>query len=832
MEHQTGLLSLVDVVLPLPLSATFTYALPVEMQGKVQVGCRVIVPFGSKKIYSAIVLRLHNEQPKDYAVKYVLELLDATPILLSSQLKLWQWISDYYMSPLGDVYKAATPSGMKLESESTVVYNSDFEAEAPLSAAEQRLMDLLEVKQEQKVLDLQKDLGVKNILPTIKSLLEKGALVMKEEVRRTYRPKTVNCVRLAESFFSEDALNAAFDDMRRSLKQQDLLIKYLELSKASVALKMQNRNLLEEVEKATLMEQSGCSAAVFNGLRDKGIIEVYEKQVARVASDAMPSEILLHPLSDAQQLAKTQIEDVFREKDICLLHGVTSSGKTEVYIHLIRDAISQGKQVLYLLPEIVLTAQLVERLRRVFGNRLGVYHSKYPDAERVELWQKQLSDSPYDIVVGVRSSIFLPFQKLGLIIVDEEHETSFKQQDPSPRYHARNVALVMAKMSGAKTLLGTATPSLESYYHAQQGHYGLVQMKQRYGDVKLPEITVVDVKEQRHKKLMKGPFSALLVKSIRDALERREQVILFQNRRGYSPQMECHVCGWTPRCEKCDVSLTFHRSTGLMTCHYCGTTYRVPVRCPNCESSELRNVGYGTERIEDDIQSVFPEARIGRMDLDTTRSRQAYERLLSDFQQGKTDILVGTQMVTKGLDFERVSLVGILNADTMLNMPDFRSYERAFQMLSQVAGRAGRRSTQGKVILQTRMPKENVIAQIIANDYDAMYAEQLQERGQFHYPPFTRLVNVYLKHRDAMTIERLAQEVATLMRQVFGARVLGPDTPSVGRIQQMHIRKLVLKIELAASMPEARKRLLQIQNYILAKPDYKSALFYYDVDPV
>ncbi|MBR4757607.1 MAG: primosomal protein N' [Bacteroidaceae bacterium] len=828
MEHSPRLFLLADVVLPLPLAETYTYRIPEWLGDKVKVGCRLIVPFGTKKMYSAIVVRLHNDEP-DMELKEAIDLLDESPVLLADQLWLWQWIADYYLCSMGEVYKAALPSGMKLESESVVVYNSDYDAQVPLTRTEQHVLDILEHLSEQKVFELQRAVGVKNILPTIKSLLDKGAVVMHEELKRNYRPKTVNCVRLAEAFFSEERLNQLFTELSRAQKQHDLLVHYLDLSKASAALTLRNRSLLVEVEKQMLMQ--GHSEAAFKGLKDRGVLEVYEKEVTRLVSAAgvRPASFSLSPV---QQKAFDAIHEQLQNHSTCLLHGVTSSGKTEIYIRLIQEQLEKGHQVLYLLPEIVLTAQLVERLRRVFGDRLGVYHSKYPDAERVEVWQKQLSSEPYDIIVGVRSSIFLPFQRLGLIIVDEEHEASFKQQDPAPRYHARNVALVLTQRSGAKTLLGTATPSLESYYNTQTGKFGLVTLTERHNQVQLPQIQVVNIKEKRHRKEMHGPFSTDLVNAMREALEHREQVILFQNRRGYAPQTECNICGWVPRCTNCDVTLTHHKGSERMTCHYCGATYRLPERCPNCGGQEFQSIGYGTERIEDDLRQIFPNARIARMDLDTTRSRQAYEGIIDDFQHGRTDILVGTQMVTKGLDFERVSVVGILNADTMLNMPDFRSYERAFQMMAQVAGRAGRRSAQGRVILQTKNPDLSVISQVVANDYASLYRDQMQERESFHYPPFSRLVYINIKHKDIRVVEALARDMATLLRKVFAHRVLGPDTPPIGRIQLLYIRRLMLKVETTASMRDVRQRLRQIQSYLLAQPQYKSAQMYYDVDPV
>lgn len=826
---------LADVVLPLPLADTYTYRLPDNLEGKVISGSRVIVPFGSKKMYSAIVLRVYRgegvgDNGERIQLKDVVDVLDESPVLLPDQLWLWQWIADYYLCTLGEVYKAALPGGMKLESESVVVYNPDYDTPAPLSQAEQHVLDLMERLHEQRVMDLQKAVEVRNILPVIKSLLEKGAVVMREEMKRNYRPRTVHCVRLSETYFSEERLNQLFNEMQRAQKQYHLLLRYLDMAKASAALTLKNRTLLVEIEKQSLME--GQSEAAFKGLKDRGVLEVYEKEVSRLSDAPNLSSLTLHaPLSAAQQRAYDEIQQAFRTHSTCLLHGVTSSGKTEIYIRLIQEQLAQGRQVLYMLPEIVLTAQMVERLRRVFGDRLGVYHSKYPDAERVEVWQRQLSDHPYDIIVGVRSSVFLPFRHLGLVIVDEEHENSFKQQEPAPRYHARNVALVLAQKSGAKTLLGTATPSLESYHNATTGKYGLVTLTERYGQVQPPEIRVVDLKVSRHRKEMRGPFSPPLLQAMSEALERHEQTILFQNRRGYAPQMQCHVCGWVPRCTRCDVTLTHHKGEHQLTCHYCGATYPIPPHCPQCESQELYSIGYGTERVEDDIHQIFPSARVARMDLDTTRSRAAYEHIIADFQHGRTDILVGTQMVTKGLDFEHVSVVGILNADTMLNMPDFRSYERAFQMLTQVSGRAGRRSARGLVILQTRSPQLPVISQVVAGDYAALYRDQMQEREAFRYPPLSRLLYIYLRHRDGRVADALARDAASLLRRIFGQRVLGPDTPAVARIQSLHIRKLMLKMEPSAPMGEARRRLRQVQHYLLTLSQYKSAQVYYDVDP-
>ena len=751
-----------DVILPLPLEGTFTYSLPESFSNLVLVGCRVVVPFGTKKLYNAIVVKLHNSTPS-YTTKEAMELLDSSPIVTATQLKLWEWIADYYLCTIGDVYKAAIPSGLK-------------------------------------------------------------------KVEKAYKPLLVTYIRITAPFFNESLLNETLTQLKRSVKQTELLLKYATMSGLSAALALQNYQLLKEITKQELLESAQCTPGVLNAICQKGIFELYQKPIGRLAKQLFPTEMITHPLSEDQMRAKEQIKETWKRHDVCLLHGVTSSGKTEVYIHLIKEFLEKGKQVLFMLPEIVLTTQLTDRLKRVFGDRLGVYHSRYSDAERVEVYKKMLSDKPYDIIVGVRSSIFLSFKNLGLVIIDEEHETSFKQQDPAPRYQARNTALVMAKVAKAKTLLGSATPSLETYYNTETGKYGLVQLQKRYGNVQLPKIEVVNMREMTRKKMMNGPFTPQLIERIREALQNSKQVILFQNRRGYAPMMECKTCGWVPRCQKCDVSLTLHRNMRQLTCHYCGASYPIPQKCPDCEEQNLMSKGYGTERIEDCLQAIFPNARIARMDLDTTRSRQHYEQILSDFQHFKTDILVGTQMVTKGLDFDRVSVVGILNANTMLSQPDFRSYEHAFQMMEQVAGRAGRKNEQGYVVLQTHDVEASAIKHVVQHNYNAMYQEQMQERSLFSFPPFCRLIYVYMKHKDEGVLNNLSRDYASLLKQIFGERILGPDTPPIAKVQMMHIRKIIVKIELTASITEARKRLRETQHFITNQPQYKSALIYYDVD--
>lgn len=818
-----------DVILPLPLEGTFTYSLPKSFSSLVQVGCRIIVPFGTAKYYSAIVMKLHDNIPT-YTTKVALELLDSSPIVTTEQLKLWGWIAEFYLCTIGDVYKAALPGGLKLESESSVMYNEEFIADNTLSPSEEKIIQALEEQTEQTLSTLQRKTGIKNILAVIKRLLDKNAVRIKEEVKRTYKPKFATYIRLADSYFDESLFNETLTQLKRSVKQADLLLKYASLSGLSAALSLQNYQLLKEITKQELLELAACTPSVLKALCQKGIMEQYQKPIGRLAQQNLPTELIMYPLSEDQSRAKKEIQEAWKQQDVCLLHGVTGSGKTEVYIHLIKEMIEEGKQVLFMLPEIVLTAQLTDRLKRVFGDRLGVYHSRYPDAERVEVYQKMLSENPFDIIVGVRSSIFLPFRNLGLIIIDEEHETSFKQQDPAPRYQARNVALMLAKNVKAKTLLGSATPSLESYYNAKTGKYGLVELHKRYGNIQLPQIEVVNMREMAKKKMMNGPFTPQLIERIRGALQQNKQVILFQNRRGYAPMMECKTCGWVPRCQKCDVSLTLHRNMRQLVCHYCGATYPIPLLCPNCEEQNLLSKGYGTERIEDSIQNIFPMAKIARMDLDTTRSRLHYEKIISDFQHQKTDILVGTQMVTKGLDFERVSVVGILNASNMLNQPDFRSYERAFQMMEQVAGRAGRKDEQGYVVLQTQDTDASAIKQVVQHNYTAMFEEQVQERKLFNYPPYCRLIYVYMKHRNDRVLESLSRDYANILKKVFGQRILGPDTPPITKVQMMYVRKIIVKIELTASIAEARNRLRELHQYITGLPQYKSALIYYDVD--
>lgn len=754
-----------DIILPLPLEGVFTYSVPDDMASAVKPGMRVVVPLGSSKKYMGVVLKVHDVKP-EFEVKDILSLSDTRPSVTALQLRLWQWIADYYMSPLGDVFKAALPAGLKGED--------------------------------------------------------------------NYRPKTERCVTLPEKMRSGQSLHVVLNllTQTRARKQKELFEQYLSLSHWDEACSGGSRDDVVELTCEELLNETHSTTTTLRALVSRGFLTIYEREVGRIGhgGDAHPEN--MKTLGEAQQRAYDEIQETFKTKNVTLLHGVTSSGKTEIYIHLIDKTLREGRQVLYLLPEIALTVQIMKRLRNVFGDRLGIYHSKYSDAERVEIWNRQLSDNPYGVILGARSALFLPFSNLGLVIVDEEHETSFKQQDPAPRYHARSAAIVLASMCEAKVLLGSATPSAESYNNALTGKYGLVSIMTRYKNIQLPEIQVVDVKDLRRRKMMNGPFSPVLLKAVREALADGRQAILFHNRRGFAPMIECHVCGWVPHCDKCDVSLTLHKSLDRLTCHYCGSVYYVPAKCPCCGSTELRSRGYGTENIEDRIREIFPEARVSRMDLDTTRTRNAYERIISEFSSGQTNLLIGTQMVSKGLDFGNVSVVGILDADTMLNNPDFRAYEHAFMMMAQVAGRAGRKSGRGKVILQTRNPELPVIGEVVRNDYKTFYKELFEERRMFHYPPFYHLVCVYLRHRNAQVADDAAADMARLLRGMLGERVLGPDRPSVARVKTMSIRKIIIKLEAGISLPRVRECLRAQLALLMQNKRYATLETYYDVDPL
>lgn len=753
----------VDVIVPLPLEGTFTYSVPHNLAERVRFGVRVAVTFGASKVHTAIVVRVHQDKPA-FNVKDIVDVIDDQPMLLEQQYQLWQWLSAYYMAPLGDVYNAALPAGLKVE--------------------------------------------------------------------ENYKPRTETYIDLCEPLRNEQSLNVALDLLKRARNQREALMHFLRISHWETIEGTQTTEPVVDITREELMNVSHCSYAVIKSLVERKILFTYEREVGRLNDHGEEHLENVKRLNEAQQEAYNQIVFQFLKKNVVLLHGVTSSGKTEIYIHLIKKALEEKKQVLYLLPEIALTVQITSRLRHVFGNKLGIYHSKYSDAERVEIWKKQLSHHPYEVILGARSAVFLPFQRLGLVIIDEEHETSFKQQDPSPRYHARSAAIVLARMYGAKTLLGTATPSVESYYNACQGKYGLVTLTSRYKDIQLPEIRVVDTKDLQRRKMMTGPFSPPLIAAVNEALKSGQQVILFQNRRGFAPMIECRTCGWVPKCTNCDVSLTMHKSMNLLTCHYCGYTYRIPTVCPACGGTDLRGRGFGTEKVEEYVGQLFPEARVARMDLDTTRTRNAYGRIIDDFSSGRTNLLIGTQMVSKGLDFDRVSVVGILNADAMLNYPDFRAYEHAFMMMAQVSGRAGRKGQRGKVFLQTKNKELPIIRQVVENDYQGFYEALLEERRLFSYPPFHRLVYVFLRHRHDDVVETAGIEMGSRLRQGLGDRILGPDKPSIARVKNLHIRKIVIKLENGIDQKAVRLYLRTVQQQLLQDKRYAALQVYYDVDPM
>ena len=751
--------------MPLPLEGTFTYSVPQDLEDKIKVGMRVVVPCGQKKTYTALCVEVTDKKP-DIGVKNIkciYSVLDDMPMLLPQQLKLWQWMADYYMCPLGDIYKAALPAGLKAED--------------------------------------------------------------------GYRPKTETYVGLTEKFHDEMALNIALDMVSRYEKQQKALAGYLELSHWAEISGTAIPDDIKEITQTELCNVTHCTTPTVKSLVKRGILEIYQKEVGRLNTDGEFTPQNAKLLNEAQQEAYNQVLMQFMKKNVVLLHGVTSSGKTEIYIHLILKALQDHKQVLFLLPEIALTVQIMERLQRVFGSRLGIYHSKYSDAERVEIWKKQVSACPYNIIIGARSAALLPFKNLGLVIIDEEHETSYKQQDPAPRYHARSAAIMLASMYGAKTLLGSATPCMETYTNAKNGKFGYVRLDKRYKDIALPKIEVVDVKDMTRRKMMKGPFSPRLLEAIQESLDNNKQVILFQNRRGFVPIVECQDCGWIPKCEHCDVSLTMHKNINLLTCHYCGYTYAIPKVCPKCGGIHLRGRGFGTEKIEDQIMELFPEAKVARMDLDTTRTKNAYARIIEDFAYGKTNVLIGTQMITKGLDFDRVQLVGILDADSMLNYPDFRAYEHSYMMLQQVSGRAGRKGKQGLVILQTKSADLPVIEQVAANDSKTFYEDLDEERRLFNYPPYTRLIYVYLKHQHDNMVESAALMLGSILRGWFGERILGPDKPAVARVKSMCIRKIMIKLENGIDQKKVREYLRMAQKQILQDKQYAALQIFYDVDP-
>ncbi len=818
----------VDVVLPLSIPNTYTYRLPYELNDYIKTGVRVIVPFGRKKLYTAIVAKIHQDVPKNYQVKYVESILDDEPIIIANQFKLWKWISEYYMANLGDVMSAALPSNFKLGSETKVCIHPDFDKDYDkLADKEYLIVEALELQEELTLKEVSEILEIKTIQPIIKKLIEKRAVIVTEELKSKYRPKYKSFVQIHDNIVDEDQLGKILNDLEssaRNQKQVSSLLKVIQLT---------NWNNGEQIPvlKKVLLD-GGVSDSSLATLAKKEIIDIFQAEISRLKeSDIDVNDI--KSLSENQERAYNEIKTHFKEKDIVLLHGVTSSGKTEIYVKLIQEALDRGEQVLYLLPEIALTAQLINRLRHYFGDLVGVYHSRFNQNERIEIWNKVLHNDPkqYRIILGARSSIFLPYSNLGLIVVDEEHENSFKQYDPAPRYNARDVSIVLAIQHQAKVLLGSATPSIETYYNAKNGRYGLVELHERFGGVQMPEILCADLEKETKQKTIKSHFSSYLLTEMESALERGEQIILFQNRRGYVPLWSCEMCGWIPQCTNCDVSLTYHKSSNALKCHYCGYFMSPPSSCGACGSRKLKMIGFGTEKIEDELAIYLPNARVQRMDFDTTRSKNAYATIISDFENKQVDILVGTQMVTKGLDFENVGLVGILSADQMLKFPDFRAFERSYQLMSQVAGRAGRKKKRGKVIIQAFDPTHWVIQKVIQHDYIGLYTQEIIERRNFHYPPFYRIINIQLRHKDRDTVQFGAQYLAKTLTDIFHERVLGPEVPVVSRIKNLYLQNITLKFERNASPKKVKDILKQKLDDFLAQHDFRSIRVIIDIDP-
>lgn len=773
----------VEVILPLSIAKTYTYRVPFEWNEKIKIGIRVIVQFGKNKIYSAIIKSISTDAPERYEAKYIADIVDDYAIVDQGQLALWQWMADYYMCQLGEVMQAALPAALKMASETKIVAseNPDLDRSC-LSDKAYLIMEALDVAGELRVADVTKILGQKAVFPLLRSLFEKGFVLISEEIREKYKPKTKAFLYLASEYNDNEGKRLLLDSLNRAPKQQDAVLGLLQLLKTK-----------EDITRQELMEATACGTAAITALVEKGVLKVKEKAVSRFEGvDLQMSKDFA--FSAPQQTAFSEINTLFKERDVVLLHGVTASGKTQLYIRLIEQALADGKNVLYLLPEIALTAQITARLKLHFGNQLGVYHSKFNDNERAEVWHKVLKNE-FRIVVGARSSVFLPFKNLGLIIVDEEHESSYKQFDPAPRYHARDTAIYLAHLHQAKVLLGSATPSVESYYNAKAGKYGLVQLLKRYGEAQLPQIEIINIPEEERKNKMQSYFSDALLQSIGEAVARKEQVILFQNRRGHTPFVQCNTCGYVAKCVNCDVSMTYHKTSHLLHCHYCGHS-EAPINvCPACGMPHMESKGAGTERVEEELEILMPELRIGRLDLDSTRGKHGFDKIITAFDEHEYDILIGTQMVAKGLDFGRVNLIGIINADTIINFPDFRAYERAFSLFSQVAGRAGRREAVGKVIIQTYTPKHRVIEQVVQHDYEGMFMTEVTERKNFHYPPFYRVIRVDVKHSNQQQTLDSAQKLASLLRTQLGDRVLGPEPPLVSRVRNNYIQTITLKIE-------------------------------------
>ena len=817
-----------EVLLPIPVPGTFTYRVPYALNDAIRVGQRVVVQFGKTKIMSGLVISLTQQVP-GVEVKFLTDILDEQPLINPTQLKFWDWVQSYYLCHLGEVMQSAMPSALKLSSESTVALSRDFVLDSmALNDYEYMIVEALQVQPKIAVSEVSKIVGFKKVMPLIHTMMEKGILVMEEELNEKYKAKYERFVRLTSNYRDEANLQELMDTLtKRAYKQLEVLLAYLTLG----------GDCDNDLKAADLLKKANATSAILKAMVDKGVFETYERQVSRLKEFKAQVDVSTIQLTEAQQKAYNQIKEGFGEQKPVLLHGVTSSGKTEIYIKLIQEAIDEGKQVLYLLPEIALTAQIINRLKQYFGDRLGVYHSRYGTNERVEVWQQvrdfaQNKGTQRQIIIGSRSAIFLPYSDIGLIIVDEEHDSSFKQMDPAPRYNARDAAVVLGAMHHAKVLLGSATPSYESYYNALNGRYRLVEITERYGGVQMPEIILSDMRVEKRRKTMQADFGSVLLDAVKETLEEHNQAILFQNRRGFSLRIECDDCHYVPQCINCDVSLIYHKNQNVMRCHYCGYTTSVPTECPSCHSTNIKMHGFGTEKVEEDLKIVMPDAKVARLDLDTTRSKNDYQSILEAFQDKETDILVGTQMVTKGLDFDSVKVVGILNADNMLSFPDFRAHERSFQLMAQVAGRAGRKGKQGKVIIQTYEPSHPVLQDVLRNNFKGLYEKQMLTRRQFGYPPYYRIVLIRLKHKDYQKLNPAATELAGMLRPIFKQDLLGPEYPMVSRVKNLYIKQMMVKFNREHNAQQVKELIMKQVRLFQQLPDYKSVIVQIDVDPM
>ena len=830
-----------EILLPLPIPGAYTYRIPFELNEKVKVGQRAVVQFGKIKIMSGLIISLSKNVPDCTNIKYIIDILDDEPVINQNQLKLWNWISSYYLCYLGEVMQAALPSALKLSSESKISLDDDYKLDSEnLSDNEFLIVEALQIQPQLTITEVSKIIGYKKVMPIIKTMIEKKIIVMQEELQQKYKAKYERYVRLSNTYRDDAAMHELMDSLsKRAYKQLEMLMAFFVLGGSA-----DNDVLVSE-----LMKKANASSSIMSAMVEKGIFESYQKRVSRLKEYKALTSVDTIQFTEKQQEAFDDIHKGFDEEKPVLLHGVTASGKTEIYIKLIQEAIDEGKQVLYLLPEIALTEQIINRLKKYFGDKVGVYHSRYDNNERVEIWQQVMNfrnsgvqefrnsrkdgrGSKYQIIIGSRSAIFLPFNDVGLIIVDEEHDGSFKQIDPAPRYSARDLAVVMSKMFHARLVLGSATPSFESYFNAKQNKYHLVTITERYGGVEMPEIIVDDMRIETRRKTMQANFGKVLIDTMNKTLEEKNQVILFQNRRGLSLRIECDHCNYIPQCINCDVSLTYHKNQNILKCHYCGYTSNVPAECPSCKSTDLKMHGYGTERIEDDLKIVFPEANSARLDLDTTRTKNSYQYILEQFQNKETDILVGTQMVTKGLDFDSVKTVGILNADNMLTFPDFRAYERSFQLMEQVSGRAGRKGDKGKVIIQTFQPQHQVIQNVMSHDYVRFYEEQMPVRRQFNYPPYSRLILIRLKDVDSMKLNKAADELARAFRYAFKDNVLGPEYPIVSRVKNLYIKQMIIKINKDLYSNKVKDFIKGTIENFKHNNEFKSVKIQIDVDPI